>query len=100
MRVLLQIDFPYEGPFSEEMTQAFASLAESIAQERGLIWKLWTENEETKESGGIYLFEDEDSARSYLAMHTARLEGFGVQRIRSKLFYLNEPLSRITKAPL
>lgn len=99
MKILLQIDFPYEGPFAHEMTQAFEGLAESIAQEPGLIWKMWTENCGTKEAGGIYLFENEASAEAYLKMHTARLESFGVQGIRSKIFEINESLSRITKAP-
>lgn len=100
MNVLLQIDFPYSGPYGEEMAQAFAGLAESIAQEKGLIWKMWTENRETGQAGGIYLFEDTASAQAYLAMHTARLESFGVEGIRSRVFAVNEPLSRITKAPL
>lgn len=100
MSVLLQIDFPYAGPFGREMTDAFAGLGESIAQEEGLIWKIWTENAQTGESGGIYLFENMTSAETYLTMHTARLESFGVQGIRSKLFQVNEDLSRITKAYL
>lgn len=100
MKVLLQIDFPYEGPFGAEMSEVFAPLAESIAQEPGLIWKIWTENSETKESGGIYLFEDTASAEAYLTMHQARLESFGVEGIRSKLFNVNDSLSRMTKAAL
>ncbi len=98
MNVLLQIDFPYNGPFGEEMASAFAPLAQSIAQESGLIWKIWTENSETNEAGGIYLFEDRTSAEAYLAMHTARLESFGVHGIRSKFFGVNETLSHITRA--
>lgn len=98
MNVLLQIDFPYNGPFGAEMAAAFSPLAESIAQERGLLWKIWTENSETNEAGGIYLFEDKPSAETYLKMHTARLESFGVQGIRSKLFSVNEPLSHLTRA--
>jgi hypothetical protein len=100
MNVLLQIDFPYEGPFGAEMSEVFAPLAESIAQESGLIWKIWTENRETKEAGGIYLFEDTASAEAYLTMHTARLESFGVEGIRSKLFQTNQPLSRRTNGPV
>lgn len=98
MKIVLQIDFPYHGPFAEEMASAFAPLAESIAQEPGLIWKIWTENSDTNEAGGIYLFEDRPSAEAYLAMHTARLESFGVQGIRSRLFSVNESLSHITRA--
>lgn len=100
MSTLLQIDFPYNGPFGEAMAEAFSPLAQSIAQEKGLIWKIWTENSQTNEAGGIYLFEDEDSAKAYLTMHTARLESFGVEGIRSKIFECNIPLSVITKAPL
>jgi hypothetical protein len=100
MSILLQIDFPYNGPFGMEMAEAFSPLAESIAAEKGLIWKIWTENSTTNDTGGIYLFEDEESAKSYLAMHTARLESFGVQGIRSKLFEVNIPLSHLTKAAI
>jgi hypothetical protein len=32
----------------------------------------------TAEAGGIYLFADRASAEAYLAMHTARLKGFGI----------------------
>lgn len=100
MKILVQIDFPYSGSFGAEMAAAFTPLAESIAQESGLIWKMWTENSETNEAGGIYLFEDKSSAETYLKMHTARLESFGVRDIRAKFFTLNEPLSHITRAPV
>ena len=48
------------------MTHALKGLAESIAQEPGLIWKIWTENAATHEAGGIYLFTDRASAEAYL----------------------------------
>ena len=100
MTVLLQIDFPSTGPFAEEMTQAFTSLAESINQETGLIWKIWTENNDTQEAGGVYLFDSMENAKSYLAMHSARLESFGITNIRSKIFQVNTDLSKINHAPL
>lgn len=55
---LLQIDFPTAGPFGTEMSEQLAALAESIAGEPGLVWKIWTESADTGEAGGIYLFED------------------------------------------
>ena len=98
---LVQMDFPTpEGPFKEEMAEAYKDLAESITKEPGFIWKFWTENEETKEAGGIYLFESEEAAKKYVAMHQARLESFGVTNIRVRYFDVNEQLSTITKAPL
>lgn len=94
---LLQIDFPMDGPWGEEMAAAYTELATLIAQTPGLIWKIWTENEQTGEAGGIYLFADESSAKSYLTEHTARLESFGIQDIRAKIFDVNKSLSELTK---
>ena len=94
---LLQIDFPTDGPFGAQMSAAFAALAQSIATEPGLLWKIWTENAETKEAGGVYLFADMASLERYLAMHTARLQSFGVTGIRSKIFDVNASLSAITR---
>ncbi|WP_372958196.1 monooxygenase [Marinobacter sp.] len=100
MKTLLQIDFPFDGPFGDEMTDAMKGLAESIAQEPGLIWKVWTENAATREAGGIYLFEDEASARAYLDMHTRRLKEFGVPEVNAKVFGVNEALSAIDHGPV
>ncbi|MBP6116237.1 MAG: monooxygenase [Neisseriaceae bacterium] len=93
---LLQIDFPTEGPFGADMSAGFDALAQDIATESGLIWKIWTENAATKEAGGVYLFADLASLERYLSMHTERLTSFGVTGIRSKIFDVNEPLSALT----
>ena len=98
MAKLLQIDFPFEGPFGPQMTQAFSALAQSITQEPGLIWKIWTENEAEKQAGGIYLFANEDDATAYLEMHTKRLKSFGISEVNAKIFDVNEELSHITHA--
>lgn len=97
---LLQIDFPTDGPFGAEMSVAFKELAQSIASEPGLVWKIWTENAEAKSAGGVYLFADLASLERYLSMHTARLESFGVSGIRSRIFDVNEPLSTLTRFTL
>lgn len=100
MKYLLQVDFPHDGIFNEEFSNAFVDLANDINTEPGLIWKLWTENEETKEAGGVYLFENEQDANNYLTKHTKRLESFGYSQIRGKIFKVNEALSLINKAQL
>ena len=100
MAVLLQIDFPFTGPWGAEMAAGMKELAASIAQEPGLLWKIWTENREAGEAGGIYLFTDRASAEAYLAMHRARVLGFGVPQLNAKLFDVNQPLSQIDRAPL
>lgn len=100
MTTLLQFDFPFDGPWGAQMTQALAGLADDIAAENGLIWKIWTENEAEHRAGGIYLFADEADAGRYAAKHKARLESFGVTGIVSRSFAVNAALSAITHAPL
>ena len=56
MAYLLQVDFPFEGPFGEEMEKGFWDLAKSINEEEGFHWKIWTENQETKKlEASMYL---------------------------------------------
>lgn len=100
MTVLLQVDFPYQGPWGPAMSEAMGELAKSIAGEPGLLWKIWTENAERREAGGIYLFADRPSAEAYLTMHTARLQSFGITPVNAKLFDVNADLSAIDRAPL
>ena len=75
-------------------------LAQSIAHEPGLIWKLWTENRSAGEAGGVYLFSDLPSAEAYLAMHGQRLKQFGIPQVNAKIFAVNKALSLIDRAPL
>ena len=84
----------------DTMAEEFKELAESINKEKGLIWKIWTQNEQTKEAGGAYMFEDIASCKAYLEMHTKRLQSFGIKDIRSKIFDVNTKLSALTNAPL
>lgn len=100
MKYLLQVDFPHDGIFGDELSKAFEDLANDIKEENGLIWKIWTENDETKEAGGVYLFDNQNDAKRYLEKHTARLQSFGYSDIRAKIFKVNESLSFITNATL
>jgi hypothetical protein len=99
MATLVQFDFPMQGPWGAEMAAAYDGLARLIADAPGLHWKIWTENEREGTGGGIYLFDDEESARAYVAEHSARLEGYGVTDIRARVFDVNEPLTGITRGP-
>ncbi|MCP5199569.1 MAG: monooxygenase [Gammaproteobacteria bacterium] len=100
MAKLLQIDFPFQGPFGEAMSEALADLARSIASEPGFVWKIWTESADRGEAGGIYLFEDASSAEAYVAKHTERLKGFGIDGIRARIFDVNDALTAINRGPV
>lgn len=98
--MLLQIDFLETRPNQSDKVAALIPLAQNIAETPGLIWKIWTENPETHEAGGIYLFEDEAALDAYLTMHTARLKGLGIDAINAKKFQVNQPLTEITRGNL
>ena len=98
MKYLLQVDFPYSGPFGSAFFDAMKELAEDIATKNGLVYKLWTENEETQEAGGIYVFDNLNDANRYLEKHTQRLTSFGFKDIKSKVFVINEALSTDRKS--
>ena len=100
MAKLLQIDFPFAGPFGTELAAQLRELAESIATEPGFLWKISTDNAESKQAGGIYLFQDEASAPAYLSKHRARLASFGIEGRRACMFDINPELTRIDRGPL
>ena len=63
MAFVLQVDFSMDGPFGADMVQAFEGLARSINQEPGMRWKIWTEDAQAREAGGIYLFDTREHAQ-------------------------------------
>ncbi|WP_306119461.1 MULTISPECIES: monooxygenase [unclassified Roseitalea] len=97
---LVQVDFPHQGPWGDEMAQAMEGLAQSIAAEPGFVFKYWTENRDQGRAGGVYGFAGRPEAEAYLAMHSERLKGFGYSDIRGMIFEVNETLSRIDNAPV
>jgi len=98
--VILQVDFPFSGPWGDELLPAARTLAESIANEPGLIWKIWTENPDTRRAGGIYLFSDRSSAQEFATMHLKRLAQMGVTDVVYHIFSVNSGLSQLTRAPI
>ncbi|QGU03432.1 monooxygenase [Corynebacterium comes] len=100
MKQLLVFEFPSTGPFGPEAEAAYADLADDIAGQEGLVWKVWTEDPQREVAGGVYLFADEASARAYVEKHTARLAGFGITDITATAYEVNEGLSRVDHALL
>ena len=100
MATLLVFEFPYAGPWGDEMGAAMQGLAADIAAEPGLIWKVWTEAPERGTAGGVYLFETEAAAKDYVAKHSARLNAFGISGIEVRQFAANAALSAITRAAI
>lgn len=98
---LLQINFNFSVS-SMEYGQAVKSLVDQFEKLPGLVWKIWTMNEENKEAGGIYLFEDQASLNEFLASPLAKtvtshpaLSNFSV-----KQFAIMKDLTETTRGPI
>lgn len=96
---VLIFDFP-NSAFGPDQTEALRPLAADIADQPGLLWKIWTEEPGAGRAGGVYLFATRAAAEAYHAMHAARLAVRGVTGIEATYRGVNETLSLIDRAPL
>ena len=90
----------YDGPVTEEFLAGTKQLAESISQEPGIIWKIWTAEESTNHYGSTYLFRNREYLETYKAMHVKRLESIGITVTADHIFDIMEDVSAINNAPL
>jgi len=98
MTTMLLFQFPFPGPWGKELTKAAHELARDIANEPGLVWKIWLEDRETGRAGGVYLFEDAAAARRYREKHERRLAALGLAGVTANAFAVNPELSILTMA--
>lgn len=97
MTTLLVFEFEFRGPWGDEMADALNGMALGIAEEPGLIWKVWTEEQDRGVAGGVYLFDTVEHAQAYTEKHSARLKDFGVADIDVRSYAVNEALSIVTR---
>jgi len=62
---VLQTNFTFTVS-ADEFIAAAEPLADAFAAVPGLVWKVWLLNPQTREAGGVYLFEDEDALAVFL----------------------------------
>ena len=98
MPTALVFRFPSPGPWGKELTEASRELARDIANDHGLIWKIWLEDRETGHAGGIYLFADAVDAERYREKHERRLKAMGRTEVTAHAFSVNTELSVLTMA--
>lgn len=98
---LLQVNLKFSLS-KAELEAAWLDAAQPIAETPGLRWKVWLMNEAEHEAGGIYLFESEDAAQSYLAgpIVAASKASPGISNISAKLFDVLERHTDITRGPV
>jgi rhodanese-related sulfurtransferase len=99
---ILQINFKFGGVSRPELEQGWLPAAQPIADTPGLRWKVWLVNEAEHECGGVYLFDDEESARAFLAgpIVAASKEAPILSHASLKLFDIMEAHTAITRGPV
>ena len=98
---LLQVNVTFSVSRAD-LAAAWLQAAQPIADTPGLLWKVWLMNEAEHEAGGIYLFESESAAQSYLdGPIVAVLKASPViSNISAKLFDVLEDHTAITRGPV
>jgi len=90
------------GHENPDQAREFSASAEKIAAVPGLIWKLWSYDDDQRVATSVYLFEDEEHARAWGdgPMKPALGSHEGISDIDASYFDVDEDLSAITRAPL
>lgn len=98
---LLQVNVKFSIPRTD-LEAAWLQAAQPIADAPGLRWKVWLMNEKEREAGGIYLFDSEQEAQSYLdGPIVASLKSSPViSDISAKMFDVMEGHTGITRGPV
>jgi hypothetical protein len=98
---VLQVNFKLNvSPAEYEKT--VAPMAEAFAEVEGLRWKVWLLNQEEREAGGVYLFEDESSCAAFLAgpLTAAVKSAPFVRELSVKRFEIMTELTEVTRGPV
>jgi hypothetical protein len=85
-----------------EVEKAFLPDAPRVAALPGLVWKVWSLDEETRSFAGVYLFGDHEAAQAFIAgpvVAALRREPH-FSEVRAQAYGVLEGLSRITRAPI
>jgi hypothetical protein len=98
---ILQVNFKLNVS-SAEYRKIADSVAQTIADAPGLVWKVWLLNEQDGEAGGIYLFEDEQSLAAYLSSPViGQIKSLPqLREISAKRFDTIPELTAVTRGPI
>ena len=98
---LVQINVVFSQS-SRDTQEDPSDVARIIADQPGLIWKIWLKNEEAGEGGGWYLFGSRAEAEDYLKgeLVTRFRANPAFSEVSIKLFDIAETPTQITRGPI
>jgi hypothetical protein len=98
---ILQINFKLNVSLTEYQ-EICDSVAQTITDIPGLLWKIWLLNEQENEAGGYYLFRDEQSLVDYLSGPIVSWVKTAPQlrEVCAKRFDTMQELTAMTRGPI
>ncbi len=95
---IVRISFAYDGTYAqfEPILPAFAEKARSV---QGLVWKIWTYDDEARRGAGLYLFAGEAEARAYLDWVVPQMESLA-KDVSAEVLRVHEGATRATRGPI
>jgi hypothetical protein len=95
---IVQINFQFIVN-ADEYDAVCHRVAESLSEVPGLKWKAWLINEQRREAGGIYLFDNGAAALRYVngPIISAVKSTPGIKNVEIKLFDILEGPSKMTR---
>ena len=98
---VFQVNFNFNGT-ADDLGKAFMPVAQTIADQPGLKWKIWCWNDENQECAGEYLFEDESSVKAYIdGPIVAKIkEHPGISNLSAKVFAVMDTPTAVTRGPV
>ena len=98
---LLQINFKFDGTV-DELAKVFLPVAQPIADQPGLRWKVWCWNDDAQEFAGEYLFENQSAVNGYLGGPIVEQlkKHPKINNLSAKVFDVLEEPSKVTRGPV
>ncbi|MBS7813660.1 YdhR family protein [Roseococcus pinisoli] len=100
MPAILQVNYRPSAAQQQLPAAARHASAERINALPGFRWKIWIGSAENGLRGGIYLFDDAASAKSWSDQVSKALTEAGGTELTARIFEVNDELSALTHAPL
>jgi putative monooxygenase ydhR len=100
--VIVQINYRYSETPEQWATHYPDERAKPFLSVPGLKWKIWLDGAEERRTGGIYLFEDRQTADAYIAspiMDNLRANP-AISELEIRVFGVRDRLNSITNAPV
>ncbi|MEP9379159.1 YdhR family protein [Aquabacter sp. CN5-332] len=102
MATIFKVSYTYTADPAEWAKAYTEERARSFLDVPGLVWKLWLDEPEQRQSGGLFLFATRADAEAYAASPRGQKakSNPALSDVRMEIFDVRDEMSRITHGPI